>query len=111
VDAQEIYEVGILGVAFDITTEDSAGNSITQFDPPLRLQLNYGDLLSAEESETIQQKGIHLAYWNPILEMWTVVPSQVDYENQQIVAELDHLTIFAIMDGHPYYSFLPIIVE
>lgn len=104
-------DMKIFGPAFSINANDRNGTPITQFDPPLELVLTYSDLLTEEEKEMMLDRSIHLNYWHTERERWVTVLSQIDRDKLQITAKLDHLTIFAILVGDPYRTYLPIVLE
>lgn len=89
---------------FTLDAFTSAGDQVTQFDKPytMRVDYNAADLAALN----IPVARLSIVYWDG--SAWVAAPSSIDSANQQIVAELDHFTEFALISTGEKRIYLPI---
>lgn len=92
--------------AFEILASDPySGEELHEFEEPLTLAVDTGCVQAvAEDSEEqaappawcAREERLYLKYFDPDLKGWVKVPSQLDPSKHQLVASLQHLSIFDI---------------
>jgi hypothetical protein len=90
-----------VGTVIEINiTSTVDGSPITVPEEPITLTFGVGDInLSSIPGATTDDLGIF--FWDVALGQWVEIPSTFDPETGQLVALLDHLTVFAVMGGDP----------
>ncbi|MFM7173896.1 MAG: hypothetical protein ACKO4U_12780, partial [Caldilinea sp.] len=86
-----------VGDALDIELRTETGGSITEFLKPFTMTIGYG----AEDVTGVNAELLALHYWNTAANQWQGIPTTVDVGNSQLNAVLDHLTLFAVLEGLP----------
>mgnify|MGYP001163278626 CR=1 FL=1 len=86
-----------VGTVIEINiTSTVDGSPITVLEEPITLTFGVGDInLSSIPGATTDDLGIF--FWDVALGQWVEIPSTFDPETGQLVALLDHLTVFAVM--------------
>lgn len=85
--------VRIGGMIYEIEFFTKDGDSIQSFDLPMTLTFEYEEEnlpIGVSESE------LQVSYWNDDLSEWIVVPSTLDVDNNRIVADISHLSVFGV---------------
>ena len=86
----------IAGAIFSITAVvEATGEPITQFSQPFTLVIQYSD----EDVFGIDESKLTLHYWSEQSQTWQDIPSLVDVEKNTLTSVLDHLTVFAMLEG------------
>jgi hypothetical protein len=86
----------VVGKIFSITAvREETGEPVTQFSRPFTLVIVYRD----EEVSGIDESKLTLHYWSEESQAWKDIPSLVDLEGNTLTAVLDHLTVFAMIEG------------
>ena len=84
-----------VGSFFVLTAIDADGQLVRHFTQPLTLRVRYADQPGLAESR------FKLAFTDAEHPVWTVMPSTVDAQANQVVAQSDHFTEFVIIVGPP----------
>ena len=99
---QFIGNLSFAGISFQLTAEDSVGSSITFFNEPLLITLNYAE----EYLGNIPEEELYLYYWDEGMTAWVDVVTtcgsgsyQRDFEENWLSVPVCHLSEFALM-GH-----------
>jgi hypothetical protein len=87
----------LVGDVLDIKLHTETGVSITEFLKPFTMTIGY----SAEDVTEVNVELLALHYWNIATNQWQEIPTAVDVGNSQLNAMLDHLTLFAVLEGLP----------
>ena len=85
----------IAGSVFAITAETENGEAVTHFNRPYTLVIRYSDA----DVEGIDERDLALHYWSNAQGTWVEVPGIVDPADNTFTATLDHLTVFALLEG------------
>lgn len=85
----------VAGHVFAITAETENGGAVTQFSLPYTLVIHYSDA----DVAGIDELELALHYWSDTQGAWIVVPGLVDPIQNTLTATLDHLTVFALLQG------------
>jgi formylglycine-generating enzyme required for sulfatase activity len=86
-----------VGDVLDIQLHTEAGGSITEFLKPFTMTIGY----RAEDVTEVNAELLALHYWNTDISQWQKISTTVDVGNSQLNAVLDHLTLFAVLEGLP----------
>ena len=100
--------VVLLGQVFTIDATANDGSTVTHFNQPFTLVVTYTDA----EVLGIDEETLTLHYWHEGEQRWVAIPTTVDAANNRLTATLDHLTIFAVLQGqvsNPARIFLPLV--
>ena len=98
----------LLGQVFTIDATANDGSTVTHFNQPFTLVVTYTDA----EVLGIDEETLTLHYWHEGEQRWVAIPTTVDAANNRLTATLDHLTIFAVLQGqvsNPARIFLPLV--
>jgi hypothetical protein len=93
----------LLGQVLSITALDPAQNPVTNFDSFFTIVIHYEE----EQLVGLLEENLMLYYWHSAEERWIPVTGVVDTEANTLTAILDHLTIFAVLDGAIQQIYLP----
>ena len=85
----------VAGHVFAITAETENGTAVTHFNVPYTLVIHYSD---ADVGE-IDERDLTLHYWSEARGAWIEVPGIVNPAENTLTATLDHLTVFALLEG------------
>jgi hypothetical protein len=108
--ATEIPATGglaVLGQGFNIEAQTLSGTPVTQFAQPLTLVVRYSDA----DVAGLDENSLQIFYWNETQGSWVGMPTTVDAQANTLTIQLDHLTLFAVLDtqtGAPTL-FLPMV--
>ena len=84
----------LLGQSFSLTALDDNGQAVTHFTTPFTITIEYSDEAIAGQDELL----LTLGYWDDAAQRWIPIPTAVDADNNRLVAVVDHLTIFAVLE-------------
>ena len=84
-----------VGSFFELTAIDADGQLVRHFAQPLTLRVRYADQPGLAEAR------LKLAFTDAEHPAWTAMPSTVDAQANQVVAQSDHFTEFVIIVGPP----------
>lgn len=85
----------IAGSVFAITAETESGAAVTHFNRPYTLVIHYSDA----DVGGIDERDLALHYWSDAQATWIEVPGIVNPADNTFTATLDHLTVFALLEG------------
>lgn len=85
----------VAGQVFAITAETQNGAAVTHFRQPYTLVIHYSDA----DVEGIDEAALTLHYWSETQGAWIEVPGIVNTAENTLTATLDHLTVFALLEG------------
>jgi hypothetical protein len=85
--------LAVLGQSFRIEARTLAGAPVTQFAAPLTLVVHYDD----ERVAGIDENALQIFYWDEGRGAWVAIPTTVDAAANTLTAQLDHLTLFAVL--------------
>ncbi|MEZ4736413.1 MAG: hypothetical protein R3E79_55715 [Caldilineaceae bacterium] len=100
----------VLGQAFTISATAADGSPVTHFAKPFTLVITYSDAAL----QGIDEQTLTLHYWHEGEQRWIAIPTTVDVANHRLTATLDHLTLFAVLQGatsSPVRIFLPLVQQ
>lgn len=107
---QPINTAGFAGLAFVIQARNPDGTPVTSFPVPIRLTVNYEDR-DWQAAGLIAETNLNLFYWAE--PNWVALlpcdGCRHDTEANTFEIVLDHLTLFALREGLPEQSHLPLI--
>ena len=86
----------MIGQGFEVTAMTTGGTPVTQFNQPITLVIHYTDA----DVAGIDESQLTLHYWDETQMVWVTVPGVVDIENNTLTVMLDHLTLFALLEGN-----------
>ncbi len=95
----------LMGSGFSITAHTLDGQPVTEFQQPFTLTIS---------TARVDHQDFHntkLVFWNETAGRWQEVPSRYDEVNGKLIATLDHLTDFAVVQSTSYPIYLPSIVR
>jgi RHS repeat-associated protein/uncharacterized repeat protein (TIGR01451 family) len=103
--AQKASYVRVFG-AFSLHATDTLARSIHEFTAPITVTVQYSpELLSAWN---IAEHDLTLMWFDPEANLWVPIPSFVDPIQQQVIAQVNHFSDFALGDGSsPSEAYLP----
>jgi hypothetical protein len=93
------------GIAFSLTAIDTTGVYINQFDRYLELQV----IFALENLQDLAPNTVSIYSWDPASSNWMQVPTIMDFENLEAIAQIDHLSIFALMGKPMDKIYLPLV--
>jgi len=80
------------GQPVEITCKDGSSN-VTEFDEDLTLTFYY----SSGELGSVSVSKIDIYYWDDNNDVWVAIPSTVNSSARKVTADIDHLTVFALL--------------
>ena len=83
----------VLNQIFTINAVTQGGTSVTQFAQPFTLTIHYTDAAV----QGLDENQLTLHYWHEAQQTWIAIPTTVDVDNNVLMAMLDHLTTFAVL--------------
>lgn len=85
--------MSVLGESFTIDANTLSGAPVTHFAQPLTVVIHYSDagLQEWEESQ------LQVFYWDTSQSQWVPIPTIVDVQANTLTIQLDHLTMFAVL--------------
>jgi len=95
----------VLGQSFAIEAHTLAGDPVTQFAQPLTIVVRYSD----DDLDGQDEQGLQIHYWNEAQGQWVAIPTVVDAQANTLTAEVDHLTVFAVLQrvDRGWWLYLP----
>lgn len=94
------------GQSYSLTAVDLAGNSVHQMNEYLTLQINFTE----DDLAGIEAESLSLYTWNQTTNEWEAVPTTINWEGLIATAEINHLSIFALMGRTENILFLPVVL-
>jgi len=86
----------VVGVGYDIVAHDESGQTITQLNSEITINLPYTDAALAEAGVTADD--LSAAFWDETVSTWRTLDNSVnDKTNKVVTATVDHLTRFALI--------------
>jgi hypothetical protein len=87
--------LAVLGESFTIDAYTLAGAPVTHFAPPVTVVIHYSDagVQGLEESQ------LQVFYWDTSQAQWVSIPTIVDAGANTLTIQLDHLTMFAVLQA------------
>ncbi len=83
--------------AFEFSARDSKGITISRFDKPVHVTIQYGSMPLGG----VQESELTLVYFNPATRTWDDVSSRVDTSTKSISADLDHFSGYGVTAKAP----------
>ena len=95
----------VLGNSFAIEAHTLAGDPVTQFAQPLTIVVRYSD----DDLGGQDENGLQIYYWDEAQVQWVAISTAVDPQANTLTAQVDHLTIFAVLHkpGGAWWLYLP----
>ena len=93
------------GNSFSLTTADVAGNFVNQLDQPITLEVTF-DITNTLE---VNPDSIQLYFWDENIGQWSALATIVDWNSHTATAQVNHLSIFALMGETKNIVYLPMI--
>ena len=89
----------VLGQSFAVEVYTLAGDPVTQFAQPLTIVVHYSD----DDLDGLDENGLQIHYWDEAMEQWVAIPTVVDPQANTLTAQVDHLTLFAVLGSSQIY--------
>jgi hypothetical protein len=93
------------GHSFSLNAVDGNGNSVHQLDNELAITVQF----TIEELAEIQSETLSIYVWDDTSASWAAIPTSVDLGALTATAEVNHLSLFALMGDRLHKAFLPIV--
>lgn len=93
----------VLGQVIAIEAWNSSGESVTQFNRPFTIVIEY----KPEDVVGMDVNLLTLNYWHETSQQWIPIPTTVDAANHRLIISLDHLTLFALLEDTRSWIYLP----
>jgi hypothetical protein len=96
-----------IGPNFFIEANTAMGNPLTNFQNPFTMTITYYD----NEQQDVIESSLKLYHWSNSTNGWVENSSQVNVNANQLTANLDHLTIFAVIGENKRHIYLPAMLK
>jgi murein DD-endopeptidase MepM/ murein hydrolase activator NlpD len=95
------------GHSFSLSAADSTGNPVAQLNEALSIEVRF----TVEELGGIEPSTLSLYVWDKTVARWSAIPTTVDLNALTATAEVNHLSIFALMGKNPNLVFVPVVIR
>ena len=97
-----------LSPVFDLGAyEYATGNPVTHFQQPVTLSVQYED----GEIEGLGECWLALHTWDEANSVWETIPTTVDAARDRAVAQVDHFTMYTLLERKHTDVFLPLVMR
>jgi hypothetical protein len=97
-----------LSPVFDLSAyEYATGNPVTHFQQPVTLSVQYED----GEVGGLGERWLALHSWDEANSVWEMIPTTVDVARDQTVVQVDHFTIYTLLERKHTDVFLPLVMR
>jgi hypothetical protein len=96
------------GEVFDLSAREYiTGTSVSSFSKPVTITIQYGN----GEVAGIGESWLALHYWDTGVQAWRMLPSTIDKAQDRAWAEVDHFTLYALLEREYTTVFLPLVAR
>lgn len=97
-----------LGEVFDLSAREYiTGTSVSSFSRPVTITIQYGN----GEVTGIGESWLALHYWDAGTQAWRMLPTTIDKAQDRAWAEVDHFTLYALLEREYITVFLPLVAR
>jgi murein DD-endopeptidase MepM/ murein hydrolase activator NlpD len=91
------------GHSFSLSAMDNSGQVVHQLNQEITLEVNF----SLTDLTGINTDTLSIYYWNPDSNRWVPLQTNIDWDAYTATAQVDHLSIFALLGRTENVLFLP----
>ncbi len=95
------------GNSFSLTAMDNAGNFVHQLNESITLQVHF----NLTETLGIEPETLSIYTWNQDTNTWIALSTTIDWNSFTATAQVDHLSIFALLGRSENVIYLPLITR
>lgn len=95
------------GISFSLAASEDSGNSVRQLNETLKIRIDF-DIrnIAGQKLDTVS-----IYTWDDTTNEWLVIPTSVDFEDLIATAQVNHLSVFALMGKPLEKVYLPLVMH